>query len=530
MREISVLDATLRDGGCVIDFNFGIEYMNQILKSLEESGVDYIELGYLDGQKGSESGRTMFINETVIHESFLKSKNDRTMYLAMMDFGKYDVHKLSNRTPFGIDGIRVAFHKKDWEKALEDARVIKDKGYEVFIQPMITMRYSDAELIDLIKRVNDTLPDATAFYLVDSFGEMRMGDVDRMVFLINHNLHSDIAIGFHSHNNLQLSYANAMALMRFSMDRKLIIDSSVMGMGKGAGNLNTELLMEHLNLYYYKQYGIKPLLRVIDEVIGVLHSSTPWGYAVEYYLSSRYGCSPSYASYFYRKNRLTIEDISSLLSQISDEKKSSFDQNYAESIYVQYNRFPSHDDKDSVEKIRESFCGKTVLVMAPGKSVLDKAELVSSIKDRSDVSIALNCVDFDTDFILITRNGVLDRRSDFQGIVIHTSNVRIEKKEGDSISYMIDYFTWAEMDEKLQDSAGVIGLKLVASMNPKKITVIGMDGYRDNIDDNYYDPTMRRKFTKEEIYENNLFLQKFLEKIRKKTEIEFVTSTMYVQS
>ena len=74
MNSIKVLDVTLRDGGCVIDFNFGQAYMEQILNGLEKSGVDAIELGYLDAKKGSEQGRTQYCNEKVITEHFLKHK------------------------------------------------------------------------------------------------------------------------------------------------------------------------------------------------------------------------------------------------------------------------------------------------------------------------------------------------------------------------------------------------------------------------------------------------------------------------
>ena len=52
MRKLKILDVTLRDGGCVNDFNFGKFYMNKILNALEESKIDYIELGYIDENKG----------------------------------------------------------------------------------------------------------------------------------------------------------------------------------------------------------------------------------------------------------------------------------------------------------------------------------------------------------------------------------------------------------------------------------------------------------------------------------------------
>ena len=71
-----------------------------------------------------------------------------------------------------------------------------------------------------------------------------------------------------------------------------MLDASIMGMGRGAGNLNTELILSHLNQYYQGQYVIPPLLNVMDTVISLIRDQFPWGYSVEYYLSSINDCSP----------------------------------------------------------------------------------------------------------------------------------------------------------------------------------------------------------------------------------------------
>ena len=205
MNSVKVLDVTLRDGGCVIDFNFGQNYMNQILRGLEKSGVDIIELGYLDSNKGTEQGRTQFCNEKVVTQHFLKNKKPGVMYVAMFDYGKFDPDTLSQNDGTGIDGLRIAFHKKDRLNMVPLAKKVLEKGYKLFLQPMTIMRYSDAELLELLETVNRDLKDATAFYVVDSFGEMRMNDLNRVVYLVDRNLTPEMSLGFHSHNNLQLS-------------------------------------------------------------------------------------------------------------------------------------------------------------------------------------------------------------------------------------------------------------------------------------------------------------------------------------
>lgn len=332
MDKLKVLDVTLRDGGCVNDFNFGQQYMEKILATQEKSGIEIIEMGYIDENRGSACGRTQYMNEQVIPECILKHKKSGTEYVAMIDYGKYNVERLKPRTEAGIDGIRFAFHKKDIANMLPLAEKIIEKGYNLYIQPMIILRYTDVEILELIDMVNRRLSDAACFYIVDSFGEMRVNDVERILNLVDYNLKSSMAIGFHSHNNLQMSYSNACALLQFPAKRDFIIDCSIMGMGKGAGNLSTELFLEHLNLHYGRKYEIHPLLEVIDTVMNHLHMEYSWGYAAEYYLSSMNHCTPSYASYFYRECRLHINQVEELLNMIDEEKKISFDKDYAEEL------------------------------------------------------------------------------------------------------------------------------------------------------------------------------------------------------
>ncbi len=74
MKTVKVLDVTLRDGGCVIDFNFGLPYMQKILSALEASNVDCIELGYIDEKKGTDLGRTQYSSDPVVFKNFNSKK------------------------------------------------------------------------------------------------------------------------------------------------------------------------------------------------------------------------------------------------------------------------------------------------------------------------------------------------------------------------------------------------------------------------------------------------------------------------
>lgn len=527
MKSLKVLDVTLRDGGCVNDFNFGQAYMEKILAAQEASGVDIIEMGYIDEKKGSSSGRTQYIDEMVIPQCILKHKKPGVTYVAMMDYGKFNVDNFHPRTEDGIDGIRMAFHKKNYRDMIPLGRKIIEKGYKFYVQPMITLRYTDAELLELIDLVNRELPDASGFYIVDSFGEMRPNDMSRMLNLVDHNLIPSMPLGFHSHNNLQLSYSNAMAMLTFPTTRELMLDCSIMGMGKGAGNLNTELLLEHLNIFYGTNYQISPLLEVIDKVINQLHDEFYWGYAPEYYLSSAHHCTPSYASHFYNKHMLPIDQVGELLSMIAPEKKISFDKDYAEELYRQYNESKSVDDTLAVNELRNEFAGKRILLVAPGKSIGLAEEKIRRIMSEDDViTIGLNVtMDLPLNYLLTTRKDIYDAAVASGRKVIVTSSV---SKGGRGSVKILNYSNWIEVDERTHDSSAVIVLKLLMACGVKEIILAGFDGFSVNINENYHDPNMRRPVNNEQALRRNRYYKGLIERVRNTgVNIQFATPSKY---
>lgn len=527
MNSLKVLDATLRDGGCVNDFNFGQTYMEKILVAQEASGVDIIEMGYIDENKGSEFGRTQFINEQVISKGILKNKKPEVTYVAMMDYGKFNIDKLQPRTKDTIDGIRMAFHKENRFDVIELGRKIIDKGYQFYVQPMITPRYNDSELLELIDLVNTKLSDASAFYIVDSFGEMRPNDVSRVVNLVDHNLIPSMTLGFHSHNNLQMSYSNAIALLQFPTNRDLILDCSIMGMGKGAGNLNTELLLEHLNLFYGKNYKIAPLLEVIDKVINQIHSEFYWGYAPEYYLSSANHCTPSYASHFYNKHMLPIDQVGELLGLIAEEKKISFDKNYAEELYREYNESKSVDDSEVVSDLREELKEK-VLLIAPGKSIKHSEEYIKDVASNRDVvTIGLNLLtDMGQEYTLTTRVDAYKEAMAEGKNVIVPSNV---SKGGRGNVKVLNYRNWINVEgNKTHDSSSVIAFNLLKYCGVKEVILAGFDGFSANINENYFDPNLRHPVNEEQAKCRNEYYKGLIEGLKKDgIKVSFITPSKY---
>lgn len=526
MGTVKVLDVTLRDGGCVNDFNFGQSYMEQILEALEGSKVEYIEVGYIDQNRGTEQGRTQYCNEKVIAQNFLKSKKENVSYVAMMDYGKFDIDLLEPCDGNGIDGIRMAFHKKNRFDVIELGRKIIEKGYQFFIQPMLTLRYTDQELLEFIDCVNRELPDASGFYIVDSFGEMRPNDMSRIMNLVDHNLLPSMLLGFHSHNNLQMSYSNAVALLQFPTNRDLMLDCSIMGMGKGAGNLNTELLLEHMNLFYGKTYQTAPLLSVIDRVINQIRTEYSWGYAIEYYLSAINHCTPSYAGHFYGKHMLPIEQVSELLGLIREDKKISFDKEYAEQLYLEYNARRRRDDTEVVDRLKKVFKDKKVLLVAPGKNILDSFSAIEqTMLEKDVVSIALNNWEmFHTDYVFVTRQEVFQKIKEIDQNVITTTSIT-DKNDGKI--EVIDYEKWILVDGEVQDSSGILAINLLTACDVQEILLAGFDGFHVDVNKNYFDKSMNHPITPEQAGKRNAFFRKYISNVRTKIPVTFLTKSLY---
>ena len=328
-REINLLDCTLRDGGIVLDFNYGIDRMQKIKATLEASGVEYIECGYIDEKKGSPNGRTCFDSEVSIEKTLLSSgKKPGITYVAMIDYGTFDVNNLYEKNEAGIDGIRLAFHKENWRDAIEWGKIIMEKGYDLYIQPMVTIRYSDEEYRELIHICNAELAGAKGFYVVDSFGQMDNLVLTHFIEIADQYVNPDMQIGFHAHNNRQMAYSNALTFVAYNAKHNVMLDASIMGMGKGAGNLCTELIEADL-IKEGKSYNSTVIYESISEYFAAQQKITPWGYSLDYYLSSLYSCTPSYIKMFTKDKRVTTDILVDLIKTIPVEKKAACDREFA---------------------------------------------------------------------------------------------------------------------------------------------------------------------------------------------------------
>ena len=315
--DIKILDCTLRDGGYVNNWEFGFPAAKKVVAGLYDSGISVIEIGIM-GRKSVSGKQTLFSGFSEM-EPLLENRKDNCEYALMInvsDVEQYDIPRRSDKT---VDSIRLAFFKSECTKAIQYTKEIKEKGYNVYLQTMASFSYTEKELDDLLSQVNAVLP--YAFYMVDSFGTMMPFQVTQMERQIAKKLDKRIVLGFHAHNNIQMAFANVAAFLEEQVEHKRIVDSSIFGMGRGAGNVPTELLMNYFSEKYGETFHWEAFETVYDEVIAPIFDQYYWGYSMNYMLTSKYKLNSAYGWYLGTKNVTKSSEFDKIVSQIGQEEK-----------------------------------------------------------------------------------------------------------------------------------------------------------------------------------------------------------------
>ncbi len=525
-KRISVLDCTLRDGGYVNNWKFGYRNIINILSSLVDTGIDIIECGFLTNRVEYDKNCTKFNSVEQIAD-LIPDNRRRSMFVCMVNYGEYDIKDLPYNTDRYVDGIRVAFHKNDATNAMKLCGDIQSKGYKVFVQPMATMSYTDREVLELIDAANEIQP--YAFYMADSFGAMKQSDIMRFFFLNDNNLDKNIRFGYHSHNNMQLAYSNAQSLCEIETRRNIIIDSSTFGMGRGAGNLNSEMFLSYLNDNTKSEYDIKPLLKIIDEVLSHIYSENYWGYSIPYYLSALHYCHPNYATYLDNKKTLSVDNIDDILKLITVENKSVFNREYIEKLYISYMATGNTYDENT-DEFKENIKGKTVLVIAPGKSIEKQKEtLIKTMEKDNVISISVNFIyrEHNVDYIFVSNirryRQMLKKNHISDNKLIGTSNI---PQKG--LYIQTDYKSLLNGVESVKDNVALMLIKYLYNMGVKKVLIAGVDGYSPIPEENFIENDMSYFIKNKNLEIVNKGLGIVLKEYSKKIDIEFITEHKYV--
>jgi 4-hydroxy 2-oxovalerate aldolase len=286
--DIKVLDCTIRDGGLVNNSQFPDEFVRAVYLTLAEAGIDYMEIGYKGDQKiysPSEYGAWKHCQEEDIRR--IVGENPTEMKLsAMADAERTNYHEdFLPKENSVLDMIRVATYIHQMPTALDMIKAAHDKGYETTLNLMAVSVVNDHELDEALELLSAS--EVNVLYLVDSFGSLyseEIQDLTRKYLRMAEA--SGKRVGIHTHNNQQLAYANTIEALILGAS---YLDATIAGLGRGAGNCSTELLLGFLK---NPKYRLRPILKCIQDHFLPLQEKIVWGYDVPLMITGQMNMHP----------------------------------------------------------------------------------------------------------------------------------------------------------------------------------------------------------------------------------------------
>ena len=361
-------------------------------------------------------------------------------------------------------------------------------------------------------------------------------DLLHVFSLIHHNLIPECRIGFHSHNNLQMSSALTQKFLNMSYGkRKVIVDSTISGMGRGAGNTPTELIAQYMVSKLGYHYNMDAILDVIDNYIGSIRTRASWGYDTNMFLAGNYSAHVNNIAYLKQKNSIRSKDIRFILNKVGERARKRYHYDLLEKVYYEY-MHSEIDDTESLHLLKMELTGKNVVLLAPGKSILDESEkIIKYVKTNNAIVISVNFVDkkIKSDYIYMNNvkrySEYLEQEEPYKVKKIFASNVK--KIRDSQEERIISVHRLLKCGWEYMDNSSILLLRLLNLVKVAKIGIAGLDGYNYISPTNYvsdnlevYVPEGSAIVVNREIHE---MLDDFLQTKNKDTKVEFITKSRF---
>ena len=462
MSKIKILDCTLRDGGYYTNWDFEKSVVEKYIDATNVLPVDYIEIGYRNKPQSSYMGKYSYCPVFELQHIRQKSCKKISIMLDEKDVECSDIDKLLLPITGLADMVRIAVSPENFDRAIALAKMIKEVGFEVGFNVMYMSKWKDYNgFYDQIKSVNEVVD---VFCMVDSYGSVSPKEVSEITQSVKKKL--TCAVGFHGHNNLEMGLANTLAAIENGVD---CVDATILGMGRGAGNLKTELLLTYLN----KHYNYKVDFNVLGDVITAfsdLLKKHEWGTNLPYMISGA--------------NSLPQKDVMDWVTT----RFYSFN-SIIRALENQKNNVEDNDKYPVIEVKKHN----EVIIIGGGAGAIEHADGIKEfVKLKKDICIIhassknakyykdLNVPQI---FCLVGNEGhrmekVFEDLGGFKGICVLPPYPR---KMGTYVPSVIKEKTFelknVNFTDKYKDSHTALALQTALILEAQKVYIVGYDGY-----------------------------------------------------
>lgn len=386
--DLKILDCTLRDGGYYNDWDFSKSLVDQYLITMDNSNIDVIEIGFRFLPKKSFLGPYAYTTDQFLRSLDLPQDLMIGVMINAKEILDYQhgikeaISTLFNKeedSPVSL--VRVAAHFSEYENCHEIVAELNGLGYKVGFNLMQAGGRSAKELCSAAGDISKW-SELDVLYFADSLGNMRSDDVQKTINSFKEGGWSK-AIGIHTHDNMGEALNNSIEAIANGASW---VDSTVLGMGRGPGNVRTEYLLIELqkrNLGTYVPDNLFPL--VLDEFTE-LQKHYGWGPNLLYYLSAEYGIHPTYVQEMSGRVNMDAQQQVEALNYLNSTDSSGFSRENLSQAFL--NEGGNQKGSWSCENW---LLDETVLIIGPGSSTKKHAEAIHSfITEKKPKVISLN--------------------------------------------------------------------------------------------------------------------------------------------
>jgi 4-hydroxy 2-oxovalerate aldolase len=463
---MKILDCTLRDGGYYTNWDFDSDSVETYIESFNHLPVDYLEIGYRSNPMKEYLGEFFYLPEYVLKGIRGKSNKKLAVILNEKDIRANDANSLLKPCKPYLDMVRIAVAPDNFERALKLGEAVKKLGFEVSFNVMYMSEWeNEPELMSLIPNVDGIVD---YFYLVDSFGGVFPKDVKRSIDLVKSK--TDVKLGFHGHNNLEMALSNTLMAIEEGVD---IVDATITGMGRGAGNLKMELLLTVLNSQGKVDLEYNWLSKVTD-VFSELQKQYDWGTNLPYMVSGANSIPQKQVMEWVSKR---FYSFNSIIRALANQSKGIKDNKQLPTLNFDEQKY------------------NTALIIGGGPTAVRHAQAINELlKNHPDMVVihassknALNFQDIKNDqyFCLVGNEGYrlesVFNMSEVKGRCILPP---FPRKMGTYIPEALADQTYelseVNFTDSFEDSHTALALQTAIELKVGDIYVVGYDGYNES--------------------------------------------------
>lgn len=386
MTNIKLLDCTLRDGGYYNNWEFKSDLVHDYLKAMSNAPIEYVEIGLRSTKNIGFKGPYAFSTDTFLNELDIPESLKVGVMINASEFKAFNGQDLEKkiRTLFldssfsRVDLVRIASHLEEFEHSLKISTVLKNMGYKVGLNIMQISEASNDQIVSFSKLASEC--DLDVLYFADSLGNLKPENIDNIIKCLQTGWSGEI--GIHTHDNMGLAMSNSQQAYKSGATW---IDSTITGMGRGPGNLQTEYsLIEFIDKSKIKNYS--EVLKLIDDYFTPLKIKYNWGKNPYYYLSGLYSIHPTFIQEAIGDKRYDELEILTLIDHLKAVGGSKYSKNISVAQMNIYNE--EHQGKWSP---KDELQGKNILILGSGPSLKEHTKGIEQfIKNTKSIVISLN--------------------------------------------------------------------------------------------------------------------------------------------